>query len=323
MDQAEKPVLSVVVPVFNESDGLDEFHRSLIKQLESLRASFEVIYVDDGSTDKTAMLVAGWHKKDPRVILVKLSRNFGKENALAAGVAHARGQASLMIDGDGQHPVELIPEFFKRWREGAQVVIGVRTANSADSRFDRSTSRFFYWLFNRLTGEQIIPRSTDFRLIDRAVRKAFLDLNENDRMTRGLIDWLGFRRQLIEFDAGPRISGEAAYGRKKRFILATNTFVSLTPVPLFLFGYLGIFITIFAVILGGSVVTEQVIFNDPWGWHFTGTAMIGILLMFLIGVVLMALGMLSLYVSHIHSQTKGRPLYVVDYGDSKGVAEVD
>lgn len=321
MNQAEKPVLSVVVPVFNEADGLAAFHESLMRQLESLKVVFEVIYVDDGSSDLTAKLATGWHKHDPKVRLVKLSRNFGKENALAAGVAHARGQATLMIDGDGQHPVELIPEFFKQWREGAQVVIGVRSANSVDSRFDRSSSRFFYWLFNSLTGEHIVPRSTDFRLIDSVVRKAFLDLNENDRMTRGLIDWLGFRRQLIEFDAGQRLGGHAGYNRKKRFVLASNTFVSLTPVPLYLFGYLGIFITIFAIILGGSVLTEQVIFNDPWYWHFTGTAMIGILLMFLIGVVLMALGMLSLYVSHIHSQTKGRPLYVVDYEDSKGVEE--
>lgn len=323
MNQADKPVLSVVVPVFNEAEGLADFHQSLIKQLDSTQESYEVIYVDDGSSDDTARLVTKWHKGDGRIKLIKLSRNFGKENALAAGMAQARGHGSLMIDGDGQHPVELIPQFVKRWREGAQVVIGVRSQPTNSKRLDRSASRLFYRIFNRFTGEQLVPGSTDFRLIDSPVRKAFLNLKESDRITRGLIDWLGFRRSLIEFEAKPRLSGKVGYGRRKQFIMATNAFVSLTPLPLFLFGYLGVLITIFSIILGGSVFAEQVIFNDPWLWHFSGTAMIGILLMFLVGVVLMALGTLSLYVSHIHSQTKGRPLYVIDYEDSAGVAADD
>lgn len=316
MTQTDLPLLSVVVPVFNEAHGISEFNNSLLAVLKSLGDSYEVIYVDDGSSDETASLIGGWHKMNSKIKLIRLSRNFGKENALAAGVAHAKGRATLMIDGDGQHPVELIPEFVKRWREGAQVVIGVRKTSG-----ERRSSKSFYRVLNRMTGEQMVPGSTDFRLIDSSVRKAFLDLRESDRITRGLIDWLGFRRHLIEFEANPRLSGEVGYGRKKRFVLAANGFVSLTPVPLYLFGYLGVFITLFAIILGGSVVVEQGIFNDPWHWRFTGTAMIGILLMFLVGVVLMAQGMLSLYVSHIHSQTKGRPLYVIDYEDSAGVVE--
>lgn len=319
MAEHKEFLLSIIVPVYNEAVGLNEFHEALVKEIQTLSPSYEIIYCDDGSTDETAEIIRDWHGRDLRVKLVKLSRNFGKENTLSAGIAAASGDAILTIDGDGQHPVELIPEFVAAWRGGARVVIGVWSGNRGEGWIKKVGSKTFYKLFNRLSGERMVPRSTDFRLIDKAVQQVFLTMPETDRMTRALIDWLGFKRQIIHFKAKPRAHGSAPYSRRKLFGLAINSYVSMTPVPLYFFGYLGIIITSGAIVLGGSVLIEQVFLGDPWRWNFTGTAMIGILLLFLIGLVLLSQGMTALYISHIHSQTKQRPLYVIDYEGSAGV----
>lgn len=314
--------MSVVVPLFNEAAGLPVFHKALVDSVEQVTEdAYEIIYCDDGSTDNTAKLVEGWHGHNPRVKLIRLSRNFGKENALSAGIGAARGQAIMMIDGDGQHPAGLIPEFVSAWEQGAQVVIGVRTGKTTGSRLKRGSSLAFYKVFNKLTGQKLLPGSTDFRLIDRAVQQAFLTLGESDRITRGLIDWLGFRRQLIYFEARARQHGSPGYSQGQLMQLATNSFVSLTPKPLYLFGYLGVLITLGALLLGTSVFVEQLLLDDPLHWKFTGTAMLGILTLFLVGIILLSQGILSLYISHIHSQSKGRPLYVIDYGSSAGIED--
>ncbi|MDB5170995.1 MAG: hypothetical protein JWO35_689 [Candidatus Saccharibacteria bacterium] len=317
--QSSKLSLSVVVPLFNEGAGLASFHESLIQAVKAAVDHYEVIYCDDGSDDNTAALVQKLHHDDPRIKLVKLSRNFGKENTLAVGIALAQGQAIIMIDGDGQHPPELIPQFIEAWEQGARVVIGVRTANKHEGWFKRLGSLFFYKFFNRLTNQKLVPGSTDFRLIDRSVQQAFLKLTESDRITRGLIDWLGFKRHYIDFTANARQQGSAGYSRRKLLTLATNSFVSLTSVPLYLFGYLGMFITTAAFVLGSVVAIEQLLLGDPWNWNFTGTAMLSIMLVFLVGIVLLSQGVLALYISHIHNQSKQRPLYVIDYAASAGI----
>lgn len=311
--------LSVVVPVFNEASGLAVFHASLVEALKGVTDNYEVIYCDDGSTDNLGELVKKWHQDNSAIKLVKLSRNFGKENALAAGLATARGKAIIMIDGDGQHPPELIPRFVEAWAQGAKVVIGVRTSNAEEGWFKRLGSKYFYKFFNKLTDQKLVPGSTDFRLIDRSVQQEFLKLTESDRMTRALIDWLGFSRHYIDFTASARTEGSAGYSHRKLITLATNSFVSLTTMPLYLFGYLGLFITTTAFILGATVVTEQLLFGDPLSWDFTGTAMLSIMLVFLVGIVLLSQGVLALYISHIHKQSKQRPLYIVDYADSIGL----
>jgi polyisoprenyl-phosphate glycosyltransferase len=312
--------LSVVVPVRNESSGLQQFHEQLIDIVEqSAKDSYEVLYCDDGSTDGTSELIRKFHASNPRVKLIKLSRNFGKENALSAGIETAGGQAILMLDGDGQHPVELIPRFIDAWKSGAQVVVGVRISNADEGWFKRLGSRLFYKVFNRFATQKLLPGSTDFSLIDASVQQAFLTLRETNRMTRGLIDWLGFQRELIYFKANARQRGASSYNRRNLMRLAANGFTSLTPTPLYLFGFLGVFITFVALCLGASVFFEQILIGDPWHWKFTGTAMLSILLLFLIGIVLMSQGILSLYISHLHSESKQRPLYIIDYERSAGI----
>jgi glycosyltransferase involved in cell wall biosynthesis len=320
MANLKAPLLSVVVPLYNEAGGLQRFHDGLLEVVKGLTYDFEIIYVDDGSEDDTTKIIRQFSLKNESVKLLKLSRNFGKENALTAGITAARGPAILMLDGDGQHPVESIPEFFEKWQNGAKVVVGIRQGKVA-GWMKRTSSRLFYKLFNRLTGQQLKAGSTDFRLLDRSVQQVFLELKERDRITRGLIDWLGFKRDYVYFKASPRMHGEAAYSSQQLINLATNSFVSLSPKPLYMIGYLGVFITAGALVLGSVVFFEQIILNDPFNWNFTGTAMLGILTLFLVGIVLLSQGILSLYVSHIHSQSKGRPLYVIDAQQSIGIQD--
>lgn len=314
------PVLSVVVPVYNEKANLELFQSSLLETLTScVKDAYEVIYCDDGSTDGSTVLIRHWAATNKRIKLIQFSRNFGKENALSAGIAKATGEAIIMLDGDNQHPVKLIPEFVDAWKNGAEVVVGIRDSNADEGWFKRLGSKLFYRIFNKLTDQELLPGSTDFRLIDKSVQQAFVGLKESDRITRGLIDWLGFRRDYIHFDATARQGGTAGYSRRKLLSLAANSFVSLTPKPLYMFGYLGVFITFTAFLLGLAVIVEQLIMNDPWNWRFTGSAMLGILILFLVGIILMALGVVSLYISHLHNQSKQRPNYIINYKRSVGI----
>ncbi len=305
--------LSVVIPVYNEAAGLRQFHQSLTNVVESsLGGAYEILYCDDGSTDETTDIIRALHYENPHVQLLRLSRNFGKENALSAGIEAAQGQAVIMLDSDGQHPVELLPKFIQLWRDGAQVVIGIRDANAGEGWLKRFGSRLFYASFNKVARPKIIPGSTDYRLIDRDVREAFLQLHESNRITRGLIDWLGFKREFVTFAAHPRTHGKATYSSRALVRLAANSFVSLSSRPLYLFGYLGAFITVAALLLGITVGIEQFIMRDPLQWKFTGTALLGVIILFLVGIILLSQGILSIYVAHIHSLSKGRPLYIVD-----------
>jgi dolichol-phosphate mannosyltransferase len=314
--------ISVIVPIYNEAPGLREFHESLVNSLEqSVNKSYEVIYCDDGSSDTSSDLIKKFRKSNDRVSLIRLTRNFGKENALTAGINIASGQAILMIDGDGQHPVELIPKFIDAWSNGASVVIGVKDSVTDEKYIKSLGSKWFYKLIRKMSGGELQANTTDFRLIDRSVQQAFISLNETNRITRGLIDWLGFEPTYIHFTAKKRIAGTATYSSGKLMKLATNSFVSLSPKPLYIFGFLGVGITLGAFILGLSVFIEQLLLGDPLNWKFTGTAMLGILILFLVGIVLLSQGILSLYISHIHSQSKGRPLYVIDYKKSDGITK--
>jgi len=315
-----KHFISIVVPVYNEQAAIIPFHRTLIAALSDITdVTYEVIYCDDGSTDDTLDLIHALQTKDTSGRLVALSRNFGKEYALTAGIAQANGEAIMMLDGDGQHPVTYIKDFVAAWQRGAQVVVGIRAKSTHRTMMQRRFSSLFYTLFNRFTDQRLIPGSTDFRLIEREVANAFLELGESNRITRGLIDWLGFKKVSITFTANKREHGNASYSNRQLIRLALNSFVSLSPVPLYFFGYVGVAISGLSALLGIAVFIEQILLRDPMHWNFTGTAMLGILTLFLVGIILMSQGILSLYVSHIHSQSKGRPLYIIDRSRSVGI----
>lgn len=311
-------LVSVVVPLYNEAEGIVGFAQELSGKMDDFWPNYEILLIDDGSTDNSNQLLIEYCENKTNVSLIGLSRNFGKESALSAGIAAAKGDAIITIDADGQHPPEMIEQFLDKWKSGAQVVVGVREKTGDEALTKRFGSRVFYSLLNKM-GVPIVARSTDFRLIDREVAAAFLGLNETDRITRGLIDWLGFERSYVSFIPKVRKQGSPGYSLRKLLALFTNSFTSLTLQPLYVFGYLGLVITSIAFLAGVVVFVEQIALGDMLGWKFTGTAMLGILTLFLVGVLLLAQGILALYLGHMYSQTLKRPLYVINTKKTKHV----
>ncbi len=310
-----KPQLSVIVPVFNEQAGIKQFHKSLHAVLETLQMTYEVIYCNDGSTDNTLALVKVIAQQDTSVRFISLSRNFGKELAVTAGIHAATGQAILTLDADGQHPVGRIPEFVAAWQAGAQVVVGVRTANQHQGLLKGIGSKFFYRLFNRFSGAQLVPGSTDFRLIDHAVQQEFMRLTERNRITRGLIDWLGFEQEHIYFAADKRIAGEATYSFGRLLKLSIDSVVSLSVSPLYMVAYIGVIVLPVSLLLG-LVMALNALIGDPLQLHATGSAYIAVFTLCLVGILMVSQGIIGLYLSHIHAESQNRPLYIIDQSKS-------
>jgi glycosyltransferase involved in cell wall biosynthesis len=309
----EHSLISVVIPCYNEKDNLPRLHQALAGVFASLgsRYNAEFLFIDDGSEDGTAAEIEKLAVSDPRVRLISFSRNFGKEIATSAGIRYALGAAVVMLDADLQHPPELIPIFLEKWQNGAEVIIGVRKKNKNYTLVKKCGSAVYYKLMRAISKTTMIPRETDFRLIDRSVADAFNTFTERQRNTRALIDWLGFRREYIEFNANERANGQASYSLRKLFHLAMYSFVSHSLFPLRIAGYLGGFITFFSGLLGVIVFFERYIFHDAWSWHISGSAQLAIINVFLIGLVLMCLGFIALYIENIQNETTNRPMYVI------------
>lgn len=278
---------------------------------------YEIILVDDHSKDGSLNLLWQRAEKNPKVRVISFSRNFGKEMALTAGIREARGDLIITLDADGQQPPKLIPQFIKKWREGAEIVIGVRGRYEKHGLIARTGSKFFYWLLNLMGVKDTVPGSTDFRLITKPVADEFNKLSEHSRITRGLMDWMGFDKAYIDYTYGNRIGGKPSYNFKKLAKLAVDSFVSLTTTPLVIFGWIGGLITFAALVLGIFVIVEQFILRDPMGLRWTGTTCLSIFITFLIGLVMVSQSMTALYVSHIHAESQGRPLYIIDYSKSR------
>lgn len=300
--------ISLIVPVFNEEKNLPVFFQNLNEILRELPYRFEIIFVNDGSTDGSFGELEKIAQADERVRLLDFSRNFGKEVAVTAGINHCQGAACLMMDADLQHPLEKIPEFLARWENGAEVVIGVREKNHGEGLVKRLGSFFFYKIINSISELEIVSRATDFRLIDRVVIEEFNKLTEKNRMTRALIDWLGFRREYLHFEANERLYGKPAYSFLKLVRLAFTSMVSLSLFPLKLAGYLGIIITIGSGLLGVFILLNRYITQEL---YFSGTAILAVIILFLIGIVLICLGFIALYIANIHVEVTNRPMYVV------------
>lgn len=310
MSKMAQLTISIIVPVYNESANVPLLYQAL-QSITDPAYIYEFIFVNDGSRDDSLSVLQRLSDDDERVRVIDFSRNFGKELATTAGLHAASGDAALMLDADLQHPVELIPDFIAKWQAGADVVIGVRQAYSHESLFKKMTSWLFYKMFNAITETNSMPHATDFRLIDRVVIDEFKRFGEHNRITRGLIDWLGFRRDYIYFKSAERLNGVATYSVLKLIQLATNSFVSHSLFPLRLAGWLGIFITSLASMLMLFILIEQFSLHDPLALHISGTAIIADFNLLLIGIVLMSLGLIALYIANIHDQVVDRPLYVI------------
>jgi dolichol-phosphate mannosyltransferase len=301
------PTLSVVVPVLNESDNLAPLLQRLQPALAALDPGYEIIFVGNGSLDDTAGRVQRLAAQDPRVRLLRMSRNFGHQAALVAGLEHARGAAVITMDGDLQHPPEVIAALVAQWQAGHEVVQAVRREPADASVLKRTGSRSFYWLLSALTRLSVTPGAADFRLLSRAAVDAFLACRERCRCNRALVQWIGFSYTEVLYDAEPRYAGQTKYSYRALFHLAADAIFSFSTWPLRLAGLAGGVVSLAAAgyllfILWTRLFTDHV----PPGWSSILAAVL-----ILGGVTLVVLWILGEYVGRLYEEVKHRPIYIV------------
>jgi dolichol-phosphate mannosyltransferase len=305
-------LISIIVPVYNEAPNIPVLHDEIVRHITGLPYDFEFVFVDDGSKDNSSNAVQKLAKNEDRNIrLIELSRNFGKEAAVSAGLHAARGDAAIILDADLQHPPKIIRKFITKWKKGAEVVVGVKRYGKSEFWVKRYASDMFYKMLGPISETEITPHAADYRLLDRRVIDAFGRMPERNRMTRGLIDWLGFRRDYVHFDVAPRKHGTRSYSFRKLTHLAMQSFTSYSLVPLKLSSYLGNFILIMSALIGIYLGVEKFILGDPMHMQVSNTSLLALLIIFLVGVVLECIGMLAMYIAHIHAEVTNRPLYVI------------
>ncbi len=306
-------LISTIIPSHNEQENIDLICQAIVAQFEKMGGAFdyEIIFVDDGSTDESLEKIINLSQKNPKVKFIQFSRNFGKEVALTAGLNYCSGDAAIIIDADLQHPVELIPEFIAKWQGGAEMVIGIRKNGKRKGLVKKIGSTVFYKTMNLIGETKISSHSTDYRLIDRKVINEFNRFTERNRITRGLLDWLGFQKAYLEFDPQERIRGKASYNKIKLVKLALSSFVSHSLFPLRFAGYLGLLIILFSGPLGLFIFIDKYILADATGFNFSGPAILAVLNLFFTGIILSCLGLIALYIGNIQNEAMNRPMYVI------------
>jgi polyisoprenyl-phosphate glycosyltransferase len=302
------PVLSIVIPFLNEEAVLEVTYAALKHHLDTLAESYEIVFVDDGSTDRSRAILAARALHDPAVRIVALSRNFGHEMATTAGLHHSRGQAVIVMDADLQDPPELIGEFLRKWREGFEVVYGVRQKREQETALKKLTSFIFYRLMGKIADVPIPPDTGDFRLMDRRVLEVYARLQEDPRFFRGLVSWVGFRQVGVPFIRRPRAAGYTKYRYSRLLKLAFDTITAFSTLP-------ALVITVTALALaslsaGGTIVVLVLwavgaLTVPGWGW-----AALGFLALW--NLQSLCLAVLGEYIVRTHRHTQRRPLYVVD-----------
>jgi glycosyltransferase involved in cell wall biosynthesis len=304
----ESNVYSFVIPIHNEEETLEELYRRLSSVMEELDGASEVILVDDGSTDRSCDIISDLYRRDPRFKSLFLSRNFGHQMAITAGLDHASGNAVIIMDGDLQDPPELVPELVARWHEGYDVVYAVRDDRLDHSRFRTVTASLFYRTLRRLTSEDIPANVGDFRLVDRRVLNAALTMRERNRFLRGMFSWVGFKQTGVRFVRQGRYAGSTKYPVTKLATLAVDGIVSFSNVPLRFALSMGFLVSVVAFLTGFLAIVGKLVgvVEDVPGW-----ASIVFVTSFLGGVQLVMIGVMGEYIGRIYEEVKQRPLYVV------------
>ena len=306
----KKKLISIIIPIYNESKNLRNFYDRLRSVKEKLlKYNWEFIFVNDGSSDNSLLVLYELAKLDKNNKVLDLSRNFGKEIALSAGV-HEIGNvdAVICIDSDLQHPPQLIPKLIKAWEEGIEIVATIRSSIEKQPFLKRLGSKLFYWLMSKISGVKMKPHTTDFRLYDKKVIQAFRNVTERDRMFRGIMDWMGFKKTYISFKADARKEGEAGYSYAKLWHLAISSITSFSLWPLRITGRIGVLI---ALISGGLLSWMLLNYIFLHKLDYSPLAIIVVANTFLIGLVLMSIGLVALYIGSIHTEVINRPLYIV------------
>ena len=300
------PKLSVVIPCYNEESNIQELFNELRKVLGTLNLSYEIIFVDDGSKDTTFREIEQISLHNSFVSGFSLSRNFGHQIALLAGLEKSSGEVIITLDGDMQHPPAVISELLEKYQEGYDIVNTRRIDDVSTSFFKRETSKWFYTVINKLSEVKVEPFSADFRLMSRQTVDAFLDIKEQDRFTRGLVSWIGFKQAIVEYKANPRFSGKSSYTLKKMFKLAINGITSMSSKPLRISLYLGLIF-----FLTGLIYAIFILINYFNGLNVEGWTSILITILILGGIQLLMLSIIGGYVSRIFNEAKSRPLYLI------------
>jgi glycosyltransferase involved in cell wall biosynthesis len=301
-------LLSIIVPCFNEEAVLAETHRRLTSVLDDLKPiTYEVIYVDDGSRDRTAEMLREFQSSDARVRVLLLSRNFGHQMAVTAGLADAGGDAVVVIDADLQDPPEIIPEMIARWSDGYDVVYGLRTDRSGETTFKLWTAKIFYYLLNYVSRVHIPPDVGDFRLMDRRIVAALLAMPERDRFLRGMISWIGYKQVAVLYEREPRFAGSSKYPLFKMLRFAVDGVLSFSFAPLRVATWMG-FIAMLMAFAGIVYAVLLRLYTTDWvrGW-----ASIFVAVLFMGGVQLVTIGIIGEYIGRIYEEVKQRPLYFV------------
>jgi polyisoprenyl-phosphate glycosyltransferase len=303
------PLISVIVPVKDEEQGINPFVTRVSAILDQVCAGdgWEILFVDDGSSDSTLGVIMAAHQRDPRIRAVSLSRNFGKEAAISAGLDHAGGSAVVPMDVDMQDPPEVLGEMVERWRDGYEMVFGVRRCRSTDSITKRLTAGLYYRTHNALSSDKIPQNAGDFRLLDRKVVDVIRAMPERNRFMKGLFAWAGFKQVAVEYDRAERETGTTKFNYWKLWTLALDGITSASTVPLRVWSYVGAATALIALAYAAFIASRTLIF----GAVVPGYASIMVSVLFLGGVQLISLGVLGEYVGRILTETKQRPLYVI------------
>lgn len=309
--------ISLLIPAYNEQEVLEHLYQRIGKLANDIKSyEFEFLFVNDGSRDKTLEIIQHYAKTDDRVAYVNLSRNFGKEIAMIAGLDHATGDATVIIDADLQDPPELIPKMIKYWEQGFDDVYAKRDSREGETWFKKTTSKIYYRLLQKSTHIQIQRDTGDFRLLDRRCVEALKQIRESQRYTKGMFSWIGFNKKEITYDRDPRAAGETKWNYMKLLNFAIDGITSFTTAPLRISSVLGFIVSFVAFIYIVVLIVKTVLFGDPAAGYPSLMAVI----LFLGGVQLLSLGIIGEYIGRIFNETKQRPLYFVEeYHNGKNI----
>ncbi len=299
--------LSIVIPIYNEQDNLNTLFQRLEIALEPLALTYELVCVNDGSKDQSLAGLVAHHERNPIIKVVNLSRNFGKEIALSAGIDYATGAAVIPIDADLQDPPELIGMLVEKWREGYDVVYATRRSRQGETWLKKFTANAFYQTIDSMSPVYIPPNTGDFRLLDRRVVEALKQMPERNRFMKGMFAWVGYRQIAIPFDRDPRLMGQTTWNYWKLWNFALDGITSFSTLPLKVWTYLGLFISVLALIYAGFLILRTLIF----GVDLAGYASLMVTTLFFGGIQLITLGVIGEYLGRVYEEVKARPLYFV------------
>ena len=298
---------SIVIPVYNEQEVIHETYRRLTEVMRSTKEAYELLFVNDGSKDRTAEIIKEYSEQDPAVVLLDFARNFGHQIAITAGMDYARGEAVVVIDADLQDPPELILEMIEKWKQGFDVVYAKRTKRKGETYFKKQTAAMFYRFLRAMTDIDIPLDTGDFRLLDRKVCNQMNSIQEKNRFVRGLVSWVGFKQIAVEYERDERLAGESKYPLKKMLKLSMDGITSFSYKPLKLASYAGVTLSGIGFIYL-LVVMYLKLFTDS---TITGWSSLIVIQLFFSGIILIILGMIGEYIGRIYDETKNRPLYIV------------